>query len=161
MIVPLLVAAFGVVIERLLLRRLYGVDHLYGLLLTFGLALVLEGAFQYWYGTSGLPYATPPQLAGGANLGKSLQAVAVQGRISVIGVLEGGEISAPAPFVLLKSPVIQGIGVGHRRALEDLVGAIDRTGIKPVIDARYRFAELREALAHLDRGPFGKVVVEF
>lgn len=100
------------------------------------------------------------EIAGGANLGKSLQAVAVQGRISVIGVFEGAEISAPVTPVLLKSPVIQGIGVAHRRALEDLVGAIDRTGIKPVIDARYRFSELPDALAHLDRGPFGKVVVE-
>ncbi|HEV7306817.1 MAG TPA: NAD(P)-dependent alcohol dehydrogenase [Ensifer sp.] len=101
------------------------------------------------------------EMAGGANLGKSLQAVAVQGRISVIGVFEGAEISAPVTPVLLKSPVIQGIGVAHRRALEDLVGAIDRTGIKPVIDARYPFERLKDALAHLDRGPFGKVVVEF
>ncbi|OCP02375.1 MULTISPECIES: NAD(P)-dependent alcohol dehydrogenase [unclassified Ensifer] len=101
------------------------------------------------------------EIAGGANLGKSLQAVAVQGRISVIGVFEGAEISAPVTPVLLKSPVIQGIGVAHRRALADLVGAIDRTGIKPVIDARYPFERFQDALAHLDRGPFGKVVVEF
>lgn len=100
------------------------------------------------------------ELAGGANLGRSLQAVAVQGRISVIGVLEGAELSAPVSSVLLKSPVIQGIGVGHRRALEDLVAAVDQTGLKPVVDARYRFEDFREALAHLDRGAFGKVVVE-
>lgn len=61
----------------------------------------------------------------------------------------------------MKSPVSQGIGVGHRRGLEDVVGAVDRIGPKPVIDKRYTFAELREALAHLDRGPFGKVVIEF
>jgi NADPH:quinone reductase-like Zn-dependent oxidoreductase len=85
----------------------------------------------------------------------------VQGRISVIGVFEGAEISAPVTPVLLKSPVIQGIGVAHRRALEDFTVAIDRTAIKPVIDARYSFEQFREALAHLDRGPFGKVVVEF
>ncbi|HEV7319934.1 MAG TPA: NAD(P)-dependent alcohol dehydrogenase [Ensifer sp.] len=101
------------------------------------------------------------EMAGGANLGKSLQAVAVQGRISVIGVFEGAEISAPVTPVLLKSPVIQGIGVAHRRALEDLTAAVDRTGIKPVIDARYPFEQFPAALAHLDRGPFGKVVVEF
>ncbi len=100
------------------------------------------------------------ELAGGANLGRSLQAVAVQGRISVIGVFEGAEISAPVTPVLLKSPVIQGIGVGHRRALEDLVAAVDRTGLKPVVDARYPFGELSAALAHLDRGAFGKVVIE-
>lgn len=51
--------------------------------------------------------------------------------------------------------------MGHRRGLEDVVGAVDRIGPKPVIDKRYTFAELREALAHLDRGPFGKVVIEF
>ncbi|OWZ90300.1 alcohol dehydrogenase [Sinorhizobium sp. LM21] len=101
------------------------------------------------------------EMAGGTNLGKSLQAVAVQGRISVIGVFEGAETSAPVTPVLLKSPVIQGIGVAHRRALEDFTVAIDRTAIKPVIDARYSFEQFREALAHLDRGPFGKVVVEF
>ncbi len=66
---PLVVGAFGMVIERLLLRRLYDLDHLYGLLLTFGLALVIEGIFRKEYGASGLPYAIPPALSGGQNLG--------------------------------------------------------------------------------------------
>ncbi|MET4699240.1 branched-chain amino acid transport system permease protein [Constrictibacter sp. MBR-5] len=66
---PLVVGAFGMVIERLLLRRLYDLDHLYGLLLTFGLALVIEGIFRKQYGASGLPYAIPPALSGGQNLG--------------------------------------------------------------------------------------------
>ncbi|WEX76694.1 NAD(P)-dependent alcohol dehydrogenase [Sinorhizobium numidicum] len=101
------------------------------------------------------------EIAGGTGLGQSLKAVAADGRISVIGVLEGFEISGPVAPLLLKSPVLQGISVGHRRALEDLVGAIDRAGLKPVIDKRYKFGEFREALAHLDRGPFGKVVIEF
>ena len=57
------------VIERLALSRLYDVDPLYGLLFTFGLALVLEGVFRYYFGVSGNPYAVPPQLAGGTNLG--------------------------------------------------------------------------------------------
>lgn len=60
------------------------------------------------------------ETVGGENLRHSLRAVAVHGRISVIGVLAGSEISLPASELLLKSPVIQGIGVGHRRALEDL-----------------------------------------
>ncbi|WP_085025521.1 zinc-dependent alcohol dehydrogenase family protein [Ensifer aridi] len=101
------------------------------------------------------------EIAGGAGLGQSLKAVAPDGRISVIGVLEGFEVSGPVAPLLLKSPVVQGISVGHRRALEDLVGAVDRIGLKPVIDKRYRFTEFREALAHLDRGPFGKLVIEF
>lgn len=66
---PLMVGASGVVIERFLLRRLAGVDHLYGLLLTFGLALILEGTFVHTFGASGQPYAAPAQLTGGINLG--------------------------------------------------------------------------------------------
>ena len=68
-IVPVIVGATGVVIERLLISRLYHLDHLYGLLLTFGLALIITGLFRNQYGISGLPYAMPGQLAGGQNLG--------------------------------------------------------------------------------------------
>ena len=68
-LVPVIVGATGIVIERLLISRLYHLDHLYGLLLTFGLALILQGAFRNYYGISGLPYAIPPQLQGGQNLG--------------------------------------------------------------------------------------------
>ncbi|MGR9184463.1 zinc-dependent alcohol dehydrogenase family protein [Rhizobium leguminosarum] len=101
------------------------------------------------------------EIVGGPHLGQALKAVAINGRISVIGVLEGFEVSGPAGPLLLKAPVVQGISVGHRRALEDLVRAIDQTGLKPVIDKRYAFDEFPEALDHLYRGPFGKVVVEF
>ena len=66
---PLIVAAFGMVIEKTMLCRLYSLDHLYGLLLTFGLALIIEGMFQHSYGVSGLPYVTPAALMGGYNLG--------------------------------------------------------------------------------------------
>jgi branched-chain amino acid transport system permease protein len=66
---PLLVGLLGVLIERLMLRRLYGLDHLYGLLLTFGLALIAEGVFRNFYGISGLSYEVPEQLRGGVNLG--------------------------------------------------------------------------------------------
>jgi branched-chain amino acid transport system permease protein len=68
-IVPLVVGALGIVIERLMLSRLYRLDHLYGLLLTFGLALIIQGLFRQQYGTSGIPYAMPDELAGGRNLG--------------------------------------------------------------------------------------------
>src|SRR5262245_37065605 len=64
---PLIIGAFGVLIERLFISLLYHLDHLYGLLLTFGLALVIEGLFRREYGISGLPYANP--LPGGTNLG--------------------------------------------------------------------------------------------
>lgn len=66
---PLVVGAFGILLERAFIRRLYGLDHLYGLLLTFGLALMLEGAFRQMYGISGLSYPAPEILQGGTNLG--------------------------------------------------------------------------------------------
>ena len=66
---PIAVGFVGVVIERTMLQRLAGLDHLYGLLLTFGLALIIQGLFQNYFGSSGLPYAIPPQLTGGQNLG--------------------------------------------------------------------------------------------
>ncbi len=68
-VAPVLVAVVGIVIERTMLSRLYKLDHLYGLLLTFGLALIIEGAFRQLYGISGMPYAVPKELAGGWNLG--------------------------------------------------------------------------------------------
>ncbi|MGB3537093.1 MAG: branched-chain amino acid ABC transporter permease [Mesorhizobium sp.] len=68
-LVPVLVGLFGMVIERLAISRLYGVDPLYGLLFTFGLALLLEGVFRYYYGVSGNPYSVPALLSGGTNLG--------------------------------------------------------------------------------------------
>ena len=65
---PLLVGAIGIVMERLMLKRLYHLDHLYGLLLTFGLALVIEGMFRHWYGISGESYSVPEALQGGIRL---------------------------------------------------------------------------------------------
>ncbi|ARP87382.1 branched-chain amino acid ABC transporter permease [Bordetella genomosp. 9] len=66
---PVVVGIFGVVIERLLLRHLYRLDHLYGLLLTFGLTLLIEGLFRSFYGVSGQPFPTPDLLRGATNLG--------------------------------------------------------------------------------------------
>jgi len=66
-IAPLIVGAFGILLERLFLRHLYHLDHLYGLLLTFGLVLIIEGVFRHQYGSSGLPYDNP--IPGGQNLG--------------------------------------------------------------------------------------------
>jgi len=69
LLVPIAVGATGIVIERLMISRLYHLDHLYGLLLTFGLALIIQGLFRNQYGVSGLPYTIPPELSGGTNLG--------------------------------------------------------------------------------------------
>lgn len=67
--VPLVVGVLGMALERTLLQRLYKLDHLYGLLLTFGLALIIEGIFRNEFGATGLPYAVPAELRGGQNLG--------------------------------------------------------------------------------------------
>ena len=69
LLAPIAVGATGIVIERTMLARLYKLDHLYGLLLTFGLALIIQGLFTNYYGSSGLPYRIPDELAGGVNLG--------------------------------------------------------------------------------------------
>jgi len=69
LIAPLIVGAFGLVIERLLLQWLYKLDHLYGLLLTFGLTLVIEGVFRSFFGVGGQPYSAPEALQGATNLG--------------------------------------------------------------------------------------------
>ena len=66
---PLIVGALGIILERTMLSRLYHLDHLYGLLLTFGLALIIQGLFRNYYGISGLPYQIPDLLSGGQNLG--------------------------------------------------------------------------------------------
>jgi branched-chain amino acid transport system permease protein len=67
LIVPVLIGIFGMILERAFISRLYHLDHLYGLLLTFGLALIIEGLFRRQFGSSGLPYANP--IPGGTNLG--------------------------------------------------------------------------------------------
>jgi branched-chain amino acid transport system permease protein len=67
--VPAVMGLVGIAVERLLLRRLYGLDNLYGLLLTFGLTLVAEGLFHQAYGNSGYSYPVPEALQGGVNLG--------------------------------------------------------------------------------------------
>ncbi len=66
---PLLVGFIGILIEKLLLKHLYELDHLYGLLLTFGMTLILEGVFRSFYGVSGMPYGVPDSLSGAINVG--------------------------------------------------------------------------------------------
>ena len=69
LISPIIVGIFGMILERTMLKWLTGLDHLYGLLLTFGIALIVQGVFQNYFGSSGLPYAIPDELKGGMNLG--------------------------------------------------------------------------------------------
>src|SRR3954471_10719365 len=69
LVAPIVVGIFGMILERTMLQWLAGLDHLYGLLLTFGIALIVQGVFQNYFGSSGLPYAIPDELKGGMNLG--------------------------------------------------------------------------------------------
>ncbi|HYL47823.1 MAG TPA: branched-chain amino acid ABC transporter permease [Stellaceae bacterium] len=69
LIAPIVVGAFGMLLERFFIRWVYRLDHLYGLLLTFGMALIIQGVFQQQYGSAGQPYSIPDLLAGGQDLG--------------------------------------------------------------------------------------------
>lgn len=101
------------------------------------------------------------EMAGGDNLRRSLQAVVPGGRVSVIGLLESDELRTPVMSLLASRASIIAVAVGPRRAMEDMVRMIDQHGIKPVIDATYAFAQLPQAFAHVSRGAFGKVVIDF
>lgn len=100
------------------------------------------------------------ELVGGENFSRSAEIVSVGGRISVIGLLGAQDLNTPTTPILLKAPTIQGIVTGHRRAAEDLVRAVDRIQLKPVIERRYSFEDLPAALDNLDEGAFGKIVIE-
>jgi NADPH:quinone reductase-like Zn-dependent oxidoreductase len=100
------------------------------------------------------------EMAGGNNVRQSLEAVASGGRISVIGLLQSNEFCLPILPLLGSRASIVGISVGPRRALEDLIQAIDQHQIKPVIDAIYSFMKVPDAFEHLRRGAFGKIVIQ-
>lgn len=100
------------------------------------------------------------ELAAG-DLTQSMTALRLGGRLSAIGIIDAIEYRVPAFPLLVKDITVKGIFVGHRRALEDLVRAVDRLQLKPVIDQVYAATELPAALDHLQRGPFGKIVLRF
>ncbi len=83
LVAPIVVGVIGIVLERTMIRRLYQLDHLYGLLLTFGLALIIQGMFRNQYGSSGLPYSIPAQLTGGL-----LEPIAIPGPIGAASAVK-------------------------------------------------------------------------
>jgi NADPH:quinone reductase-like Zn-dependent oxidoreductase len=99
------------------------------------------------------------ELAGGDNVRKSVNALAVGGRLSLIGILADTESALPTAAVTRKRITIQGIAMGHRKAFERMTAAIDATAVKPVVDAVYPFEDAVRAFEHLANGPFGKVVI--
>jgi NADPH:quinone reductase-like Zn-dependent oxidoreductase len=99
------------------------------------------------------------ELIGGDNLRQSLEALASEGRIAQIGFLRSPEIALGAVPLMLRRATLQGVSVGHRRGFETMIEAFARHELRPVIDRAYPFEDMLQAFAHLDRGPFGKVVV--
>jgi NADPH:quinone reductase-like Zn-dependent oxidoreductase len=96
---------------------------------------------------------------GGGDITRSLNAIRVGGRISIIGLLSSSELRAPITTIMFKRAQLIGLGVGHRRALEDMIAAVDYLKLQPVIEAVYPFDQVPEAFEHMKRGAFGKVVV--
>jgi len=118
-VAPLAVGALGMIVERLLLRRVYGLDPLYGLLLTFGLALICEGSLNQVFGATGQSYPVPPALAGGFNLGFMFLplyrawviAVSVVVCFSTWYVIERTRLGATLRAARENTPLLQSFGV--------------------------------------------------
>ena len=100
------------------------------------------------------------EVVGGDNLNKSIEAVALQGNIYVIGFLKNMMAEVNLFTLLAKQARVQGIYVGHHKALKDVVKAFDQLNIKPVIDKVYSFDDAIQAYEHLNQGAFGKVVIK-
>ena len=122
---PLLVGAFGIFLEKTIISRLYKLDHLYGLLLTFGLSLVIEGLFRNAYGSSGMPYRIPAVLSGATNLGFMympnyrgwvvLAALVVC--ISTWLIIEKTSLGATLRAATENAPLVQAFGVNVPRLI--------------------------------------------
>ncbi|WP_027168126.1 NAD(P)-dependent alcohol dehydrogenase [Mesorhizobium sp. WSM3224] len=109
--------------------------------------------------TAGLGVNHVLEMVGGDNARRSLNALAADGRLSIIGLLGAMEISFPIIPFMRNRIVVQGISIGHRRAFERMNQAIEALNIKPVIDKVYGFDDVSQALQHLEEGPFGKIVI--
>ncbi len=101
------------------------------------------------------------EIAGGANLQRSLDALAPNGTVSIIGLLEGGSADGLAMQAVRTRATIRGIRIGHRRALEDMLRAVELNRMQPVIAGEHGFDAVPRAFEQLEAGPFGKVVVTF
>ena len=122
---PIIIGAFGVVLERTVISRLYNLDHLYGLLLTFGLSLVIEGLFRNYYGSSGLPYRIPDALQGATDLGFMylpnyrgwvvLAALVVC--LSTWAIIEKTSLGARLRAATENAPLVQAFGVDVPRLI--------------------------------------------
>lgn len=122
---PVIVGAFGLVLERFLISKLYKLDHLYGLLLTFGLALIIEGIARNEFGSSGMPYAIPDVLKGASNLGFMFMPI-YRGWVVVASavvclatwlVIEKTSLGATLRAATENAPLVQAFGVNVPRMI--------------------------------------------
>ncbi|MBZ9721996.1 MULTISPECIES: NAD(P)-dependent alcohol dehydrogenase [unclassified Mesorhizobium] len=109
--------------------------------------------------TNGLGVNHVLEMVGGDNARRSLNALAADGRLSIIGLLGAMELSFPILPFMRNRITVQGLSIGHRRAFERMNQAIEALAIKPVIDKVFGFDEVPQALQHLEKGPFGKIVI--
>ena len=131
LLAPLIVGVVGVVLEKLFISRLYKLDHLYGLLLTFGLALIIEGVFRNQFGSSGLPYRIPEQLSGSWDLGFMFMPVyrgwvvvfALFACITTWLVIEKTRLGAYLRAATENAPLVQAFGVNVPRMVTLTYGA--------------------------------------
>jgi len=122
---PIIVGIFGVLLEKTLISRLYKLDHLYGLLLTFGLALIIEGLARNQFGSSGMPYRIPPQLQGATDLGfmflpnyRGWVVVAAAGMCLLTWlVIEKTPLGATLRAATENAPLVQAFGVNVPRMI--------------------------------------------
>jgi branched-chain amino acid transport system permease protein len=122
---PLLIGIFGIILEKTIISRLYKLDHLYGLLLTFGLSLVIEGLFRNAYGSSGLPYQIPAVLQGATNLGFMFMPI-YRGWVVVAAlfvciatwlIIEKTSLGATLRAATENAPMVQAFGVDVPRLI--------------------------------------------
>jgi branched-chain amino acid transport system permease protein len=122
---PIIIGVFGVFLEKAVISRLYKLDHLYGLLLTFGLSLVIEGLFRNYYGSSGLPYQIPSVLQGAANLGFMFLPI-YRGWVVVAAlvvcfatwaIIEKTSLGATLRAATENAPLVQAFGVNVPRVI--------------------------------------------
>jgi branched-chain amino acid transport system permease protein len=128
---PLIVGVFGVILEKTIISRLYKLDHLYGLLLTFGLALVIEGLFRNGYGSSGLPYRIPDMLQGATDIGYMYMPnyrgwvvlVTLFVCLGTWAVIEKTSLGATLRAATENAPLVQAFGVNVPRLITLTYGA--------------------------------------
>jgi branched-chain amino acid transport system permease protein len=124
-VAPLIIGIFGIILEKTIISKLYKLDHLYGLLLTFGLALVIEGLYRNYYGSSGLPYRIPDVLEGATNLGFMylpiyrgwVVAAALVVCLGTWALIEKTPLGATLRAATENAPLVQAFGVNVPRLI--------------------------------------------